>query len=578
MIENKQARSCRKLREEAAAAVQDGVDVSLMSPVVSAGHNGKWKNNISRDLVRRALSSLELQVQVYDIHVVQPNRKTLDCKVRKAHVVLPHEMWAAIAQFPTLHSTVFGSPSEWSEFWRRCQGETWFQEHALRDQILAAPEMHCPYVIHGDDAPLCKRGKRSVRVIQWSSPVSRAPTLMQKLVIATNESKSPLAYQHQAAIDQVASWSFNIALENRYPAVDHNGEQIRGRRRYKANQPLHPQGVRMVFAGTVGDWKWHWEAFNLQTYYNSEEVCVTCHAVKSSDSELCMHNFALDAPWTETVRSLADYLEEQRQLDTLHPFCNIVGWHNQNIFEDVVHTDCLGVRLCANGGALWELAVGGFWGPVPHGTWRESMNFVLRMAWNDFAHWMAVNNKRCNITPFSCNLLSMHVQADWPVLKCKAAAAATVTEWLLPISQTAAGRDGASHHDRMRSLMLWGMDTLWQEYRADWKLCNSRCVLLEKARKAALFGYNAVSKGNSDIGRFIYPILPKHHHMDHLVRRAIRTRLSPSVVWTFSEEDMMKWIGSVSGKAHGLGVMKSPVCRWLVFWCNQAEAAGLLVS
>ena len=215
MIENKQARSCRKLREEAAAAVQDGVDVSLMSPVVSAGHNGKWKNNISRDLVRRALSSLELQVQVYDIHVVQPNRKTLDCKVRKAHVVLPHEMWAAIAQFPTLHSTVFGSPSEWSEFWRRCQGETWFQEHALRDQMIAAPEMHCPYVIHGDDAPLCKRGKRSVRVIQWSSPVSRAPTLMQKLVIATNETKSPLAYQHQAAIDQVASWSFSIALENR---------------------------------------------------------------------------------------------------------------------------------------------------------------------------------------------------------------------------------------------------------------------------------------------------------------------------------------------------------------------------
>ena len=62
--------------------------------------------------------------------------------------------------------------------------------------------------------------------------------------------------------------------------------------------------------------------------------------------------------------------------------------------------------------------------------------------------------------------------------------------------------------------------------------------------------------------------------MDHLLRRAIRTGFSPCVVWTVSEEDMMQQMGGITGKAHGLGVMKSPVDRWLVFWCNQAEAAG----
>lgn len=558
--------------------MKDGLHADMMSPVASAGTGGKWKSNISRDLVRRALSSLELQVPVYEVDVVQPLRKTLDCRVRKAKVILPHEMWAAIAEHPALFDTVFGSPSDWSEFWRRSQGEAWFAEHPLRDQIIADPQRHCPYVIHGDDAPLCKRGKRSVRVLQWSSPVSSAPTLQQKLIVATNETKSPLAYQHQAAIDQVAAWSFNVALTNEYPALDHRDDPICGRRRYKIGNPLHRFGVLPVFAGTVGDWKWHWEVYNLQHYYNAEECCQNCHAVKDANSELCMHNFAEDAPWTVTDRSLDDYLLEQRQLDTLHPFCSIRGWHTKNIFEDVVHTDCLGVRWFANGGALWELCSQGHWGPVPQGPWRESMNFCLRMAWHDFANWMAANNKRVNITPFTCNLLSMRVQTDWPALKSKAAAAATISEWLAPICQTVAERAGATHLDRMRSLMLWGMDTLWREYRAGWKLCDRRVLVFMKARKAALHGYHACAKAHFDSGTFIYPIIPKHHHFDHLLRRAIRTKISPCVLWTFSEEDMMKWMSNVTGRAHGLGTMQTPVCRWLVFFSNEAEQAGLLIS
>ena len=120
-----------------------------------------------------------------------------------------------------------------------------------------------------------------------------------------------------------------------------------------------------------------------------------------------------------------------------------------NIFEDVLHTDCLGVRLNANGGVLWELAKMGHWGPVPDGPWKESMNVVLRAAFNNFAEWMEKKKLRCNITVFNCNLLGMHVQTDWPTLKTKAAAAATVTEWLCPIVEKIAA--GGNHLDRMRA-------------------------------------------------------------------------------------------------------------------------------
>ena len=44
---------------------------------------------------------------------------------------------------------------------------------------------------------------------------------------------------------------------------------------------------------------------------------------------------------------------------------------------------------------------------------------------------------------------------------------------------------------------------------------------MELLRKATLFGYHACSKSHHAAGTFIYPIIPKHHHFDHLLRWAI---------------------------------------------------------
>ena len=138
----------------------------------------------------------------------------------------------------------------------------------------------------------------------------------------------------------------------------------------------------------------------------------------------------------------------------------------------------------------------------------------------------------------------------------------------------AVARNHGGHLNRMRALMLWGFDGLWQEYRNGWKLSDERAEFMEHLRKATLFGYHACSKSHHAAGTFIYPIIPKHHDFDHLLRQAIRVKLSPALVSTFSEEDMMKWIGRVTAMAHGLGTMKSPVQRWLLFLCQEAQEVG----
>ena len=133
---------------DAAAAVEDGLGSTLLGPVSSAGVNGKNPRNISRDLVRRSMQSLEFSLAPYSVEVIHCVRNTQQYTVGSAHVILPHELWAAISEHEKLHEKVIGSPTDWAEWWKRNASEPWFLEHPLRHDILRAPEMHCPYVIH----------------------------------------------------------------------------------------------------------------------------------------------------------------------------------------------------------------------------------------------------------------------------------------------------------------------------------------------------------------------------------------------------------------------------------------------
>ena len=97
-----------------------------------------------------------------------------------------------------------------------------------------------------------------------------------------------------------------------------------------------------------------------------------------------------------------------------------------------------------------------------------------------------------------------------------------------------------------------------------WELSNVKLCLnteqradLETARACCLLGYHACSKHAKERGQFLYPIKPKFHKLDHLCRRACRTGISPSQVWCFGGEDVMKWMAAVARSAHGNGVASS---------------------
>ena len=175
--------------------------------------------------------------------------------------------------------------------------------------------------------------------------------------------------------------------------------------------------------------------------------------------------------------------------------------------------------------------------------------------------WLHNNKLCCNITPFTVNLLSMHVQLDWAYLKAKAHASATVTSWLAPIVEAVA-RNHGGHLNRMRALMLWGFDGLWQEYRNGWKLSDERAEFMEHLRKATLSGYHACSKSHHAARTFIYPIIPKHHHFDHLLHRR------------FGSNPRRLWFGHLVKKA--LAPRKAQSNAGFFFGCQEAQEVGLV--
>ena len=107
--------------------------------------------------------------------------------------------------------------------------------------------------------------------------------------------QDPLVEGVQRIIDDVAAWSFKQCLRNEYPETDHDGIPLRNSRGRQG--PLHPGGAIPVFTGTVGDWKWHVETFNLQHHYGRDETCELCLATKTAgDLNLGNASLALAGP------------------------------------------------------------------------------------------------------------------------------------------------------------------------------------------------------------------------------------------------------------------------------------------
>ena len=122
-------------------------------------------------------------------------------------------------------------------------------------------------------------------------------------------------------------------------------------------------------------------------------------------------------------------------------------------------------------------------------------------------------------------------------------------------------------------MMMYGFASLWHIFKqAGLFLTDEEISQLRVARACALQGYHLLSHtAASHLPRphFKFPIKPKLHKMDHMLRLAEETRINPGWLWGFSDEDLVGRMAKMSACVHASRVGNRAVERWLMFFFSE---------
>ena len=305
-------------------------------------------------------------------------------------------------------------------------------------------------------------------------------------------------------------------------------------------------------------------------HYGAPWLCEECWASRVGD--LSYANALANAPWCNAPRACAEVIAEIMEKDKEFPLLQL-GWHNTSDFEDFLHDDLLGLRQHMNGGVLHELCREQAFGAFDEcTTWRERLDSQLREAFRFFSTWTSFNGLSHSQPPFNSWNLSMKKMTSEPVLKSKAKNGQVVSAWLT----VEAAWYVDTTYNRVRASVMKAFDEVYSIVVAtkypNWRLSESQASDLEQCRMRMLLGYHFLAKKHAENASAHFSLVPKFHKVDHLLRRAIRTRVSPSLWWTFSLESHMGIMARMVHKLHASSSSRRGIERWLLYFFSTTLA------
>ena len=162
------------------------------------------------------------------------------------------------------------------------------------------------------------------------------------------------------------SASGKTLLSGVFPDTDQFGNAMLGSKARRAGN-LVCGGWRGGFESWCGDWKERSLSHEfIKRNYQSMRICDQCDAIKPFAAtpqelhHLMYTNFKMDAPWTRTLRSHADYIasvpEGQRT-----PWVEVPGFTIKRVRWDSAHTILLGTGKDLASSVLYDLVVCLIW-------------------------------------------------------------------------------------------------------------------------------------------------------------------------------------------------------------------------
>ena len=127
------------------------------------------------------------------------------------------------------------------------------------------------------------------------------------------------------------------------------------------------------------------------------------------------------------------------------------------------------------------------------------------------------------------------------------------------------------NHKHLSGDLHW---ELIQRVTPGFKLNPTESKDMESFRCTGLLAYSWLTQDAQSKGLKHYCMRPKYHRLDHCLRRAARTQLSPRCFWCFGSEDFLGHLARVLKVVHPKGILQRGVDRWLLYFWGEVREYG----
>ena len=216
---------------------------------------------------------------------------------------------------------------------------------------------------------------------------------------------------------------------------------------------------------------------------------------------------------------------------------------------------------------LTEAGAFGAWGP---GQYSEVLERLLRNAYGEFLRYKRDNKLDTAQPRFTPARLNRVTRASFAILSCKAAASKSISFWLISKFREFSERPEASERDKQVALcfcsygeflrlmdqspMILSPDVAEQFFQRGMQ--HLRLYTALRLRSSRTFGASATM-------RYLFMMVPKHHHMQHLLFDVRASRINPKYYSLLCAESWIGLTGRIARTTHRSSLSKRVLERYL---------------
>ena len=320
--------------------------------------------------------------------------------------------------------------------------------------------------------------------------------------------------------------------------------------------PMHlydwsARGYCFLFNYVQGDLKWVHGQYGLHNYRRNT-FCSLCGVCKThEDSGMTLPNFREEAAYLRSAPNLEEFQALSPSIFTLPHITP------ERVLHDPLHSQLLGTGKLCNGGAIVFLCESSFWNTFQRsGQYPDALAESLRLAHKDFLSWKKAGKLTITQPRFTPARLARKSRQTYPCLSCKGAASKAITRWITERVCAFASRAQAGEMDRLVATCMYSYNKMLDMMdECDLLLTTQEAQdmyvhIMTHLQTCSLLNKRCREIRGKAVGRNIWMLCTKHHHLLHCAQKIREERVNPRSWSLFAGEDFVGRVSRIAAKCH----------------------------